>query len=85
VWPYFLAGGDIFAENARAKATRLKWNVAVMGHANLWRGEVLPKIMATPLPRFVPARFGSSVVGVCQLLSESGDLACSACHRRRGI
>jgi len=30
----FLAGGDIFAENARAKATRLKWNVAVLGHEN---------------------------------------------------
>jgi len=34
VWPYFLAGGDIFAENARAKAMRLKWNVAVLGHEN---------------------------------------------------
>jgi len=49
VWPYFLAGDDIFAENARAKATRLKWNVAVLGHENWWRREELPKIMATPL------------------------------------
>jgi len=48
VWPYFLAGGDIFAENARAKAMRLKWNVAVLGHENWWRREGLPKIMATP-------------------------------------
>jgi len=30
----FLAGGDIFAENARAKATRVTWNVAVLGHEN---------------------------------------------------
>jgi len=55
VWPYFLAGDDIFAENARAKATRLKWNVAVLGHKNWWRREGLPKIMTTPNESSLPS------------------------------
>ena len=72
-----LAGGQnsravkyefIFARplNARAKATRLKWNLPVLGHEN--DGKIKPPVSGSPLPAFysllINYRAASSLAGL---------------------